>query len=215
LETDFAYSRLLAELLRLQRWTGGDAVSAERIFGLLHGFETTIRQENESFGISDELRNKMEDVLEDVEHGKQATDGPSIKDRLHSDGIDEMDAVTIMTFCRLGSRFTEGVDKIASGLGSVFPTANKPRFPERDWIGAPQYMELVDCTEGQRAKMHAVFATSLPREGELVTPQNGSTMIVVGVEHVVITQDDHEGMRHPRMIPHVLLEPIDEAESGE
>ena len=198
----------MAELLRLQRWTAGDSVSAERLYGLQHGFECELQQEQESFGISDELRNKMEDVLQDVLDGKQATDGPSVKDRLHRDGIDEMKAKSIMIFCRLGSRFPDAIDQILNGQGSIFRSLKSSQFPEREWLGAPQYMELIDCTEGQRVKMHAVFAPSLPREGELVTPQNGSTMIVVGVDHVVTSQDTHEGMAYHRMIPNILLEPL-------
>ena len=213
MEPSFTHSRLLAELLRLQRWTAGDSVSAERVYGLLHGFECEWKQEQESFGISDELRNKMEDVLQDVLNEKQATDGPSIKDRLHRDGIDKMDAKSIMTYCRLGSRFPDAIDQIAKGKGSIFRSVNKPQFPEREWLGAPQYMELIDCTEGQRVKMHSVFAPSLPREGELVTPQNGSTMIVVGVEHMIVSQDTNEGMPHQRMIPAILLEPLPEGDS--
>lgn len=206
-------SRLLAEILRIQRWIGGESVSAERVFGLLHGFECTLRQEEESFGISDELCSKVEDVLEDVESGEQATDGPSIKHRLHTNGIDELDAFCVMRFCWLGGRFTDGIKQIANGQGSVFSTASQPNLPETDWIGTPQYMELIDCTEGQRNKMHAVFAASLPRVGETITPENGSAMVVIGIDHVIDSRSDVQDVRYSRLIPHVLLEPADQSEN--
>jgi hypothetical protein len=37
--------RILAELLRLQPWAGGESVSAARIYGLMHGFESVIQDE--------------------------------------------------------------------------------------------------------------------------------------------------------------------------
>lgn len=210
MEREFATSRLLAEILRLQRWIGGETVQVERIYGLFHGFECEIRKERESFGISDDIRDKVEDMLEDVEADRQAIDGISIKDRLRNDGIEETAALKVMTYCLLGSRFAEAIDKIASAKGSVFRSANKPNLPEQQWLGATQYMELIDCTKGARKKMHSVWAASIPREGELVTPQHGSTMVVVGVEHVIASQDEGLSISRPILIPHILLEPIDD-----
>jgi len=202
-------ARILAETLRLQRWAGGESVSADRIFGLMHGFESVIRQEAEGFGISEDTQEKVEDLLEDVEAGRQSTDGRSIKDRLHREKIDEIDAEKVMLLCRLQSRFTESIEKIAEGKGCVFPRLRRPRHPEQDWFGAIHYMELVDCSEGVRKKMHAVFAPVVPRVGEFVTPQSGSQMRVVAVEHVAITQGDSEGVSQPCLVPHVMLEPVD------
>lgn len=106
--------RILAELLRLQRWAGGDAVTADRIFGLMHGFETVIAEEKESFGISRETQSKVEDMLEDVERGKQSTDGYDIKQRLLEDQIDESTAAKVLELCRLQSRFTEAYEKLTA-----------------------------------------------------------------------------------------------------
>ena len=158
--TQVQQAQILAEILRLQRWAGGESVSVDRIFGLMHGFESVIRQESESFGISEETQEKVEDLLEDVEAGKQSVDGMSIKDRLRRENIDDMDAKCVMLLCRLQSRFTEGIEKIAQG--HVFSGLQKPRSPEQDWFGALHYMELVDCTEGVHKKMHAVFALLFP-----------------------------------------------------
>ncbi len=212
---DFHQARILAEVLRLQRWAGGESVSADRIFGLMHGFETVLRQESESFGVSEETQEKMEDLLEDVEAGKQSPDGPSIKDRLRRDGIDETDAGRVILLCRLQSRFTEGIEKIAQGQGCIFPSLRQHRLPEQDWFGALHYMELVDCTEGVHKKMHAVFAPAIPRVGEFVTPQNGSAMRVTGVDHVAITQGDSEGVSQNCLVPHILLEAIDDDENSD
>ena len=66
--------QILAEILRLQRWAGGESVSADRVFGLMHGFETVIREESEGFGITEETQDKVEDLLEDVESGKQSSE---------------------------------------------------------------------------------------------------------------------------------------------
>jgi hypothetical protein len=206
--------QILAEVLRLQRWAGGEHVSADRVFGLMHGFETVIRQEAESYGISEETQDKVEDLLEDVENGKQSPDGPSIKDRLWREKIDETDALRVMELCRLQSRFTEGIELIAKAPGCIFAGLNKPRLPEQDWFGALHYMELVDCSAGERAKMHSVFAPSVPRVGEMVTPQRGTVMEVVDVEHVIISQGDDEGIKQHYLVPHVILKSIEE-EDGE
>lgn len=207
---DLYHTRILAEILRLQRWAGGESVSADRIFGLMHGFESIIREESEGFGITQETQEKVEDLLEDVEADKQSTDGSAIKDRLHRNDIDEIDAENVMLLCRLQSRFIEGIEKISQGRGCVFPRLYGPRLPEQDWFGALHYMELVDCTEGVHKKMHAVFAPAVPRVGEFVTPENGSQMRVVAIDHVVITQGESEGMSQPTLVPHILLETIDD-----
>ncbi|MBN2293316.1 MAG: hypothetical protein JXM70_12875 [Pirellulales bacterium] len=204
---------ILAELLRIQRWAGGDSVSAGRIFGLMHGIESVMRQENESFGISEETQRKIEDLLEDVDNDKQSTDGMAIKDRLRRDGVDETDAATIMELCRLQSRFGPAIDKVVNGKGSTFSHLDRSRSPEQDWFGSLHYMELIDCTEGARHKMYAVFAPTVPRVGEIVSPQKGSTMQVVGVDHVVIDQGRQQGLSQHYLVPHVLLEAIDDDES--
>lgn len=214
-DTPIPAPRLLAEILRLQRWAGGEAVSSARIFGLMHGFETVIRQECECFGISKDTQRKVEDILEDVEHGRQSTDGPRIKDRLYRDGVDETDAGLVIQLCRLQSRFPDGIEQLINGRGSIFSYLSKDRLPEQDWSGALHYMELVDCTEGARNKMYAVFAPTVPRVGEIVSPQKGSTMKVVDIDHVVISQGSHEGISQHFLVPHVLLEAIEEDEEND
>ncbi len=209
-EVDFNYARMLAEILRIQRWAGGDSVPADRIFGLMHGFESVFREETESFGISEATQEKVEDLPEEVEAGTQSSSGTSIKERLRRDGIKESDAKRVMELCLLQSRFNEGIKKIAKGKGSIFRSLNQPRLPEQDWFGALHYMELIDCSEGVHKKMHGVFAPAVPRVGELVTPQQGSTMEVVGVEHVAIAQGDQEGIMQHCLIPHILLEAVDD-----
>ncbi|QDU95176.1 hypothetical protein Pla8534_29880 [Lignipirellula cremea] len=104
---DSEHARILAELLRLHRWAGGDSTSAARVFGLMHGFETALRQESESFGISEETQDLVEDMLDDVENGKQSADGPSIKSRLHAAGVGEVDAGAVMRLCLLQSQFLD------------------------------------------------------------------------------------------------------------
>src|SRR5262249_9572319 len=108
-------ARIMAEVLRVQRWAGGDSVSAARVFGLQHGFETTVREESIP-AVSEMIQDKVEDLLADVQAGKQKTDGLSIKDRLLQDGVDEEAARLVMEQCRLESRFPDEVVRI---LGNV------------------------------------------------------------------------------------------------
>jgi hypothetical protein len=208
-------ARLLAEVLRLQRWAGGESVPAARIFGLMHGFQSVLDQESESSGISKETQRKVEDLLEDVENGKQCSDGPSIKNKLREKEVDEIDAQCVMEMCRLESRFIQGIKKIANGRGSVFASVDKLRLPEQDWFGAFHYMELYDSTEEVSKKLHAVVAPVVPRVGEVVVPQSGSRMLVVAVEHVLAKQGEGEGVGQVIMIPYVYLESIDDQEVGE
>lgn len=200
-------ARVLAELLRLHRWAGGETVSAARVFGLMHGFETVIRKEYESFGISEKMQRLVEDMLEDVDHGRQAVDGLAIKNRLQTDGVDEVVAEAVLKLCRLQGRFGDVIDQLVEAPGSVFSSMQNDREPEQNWAGALHYMELVDCTGEGNKKLHGVFAPVVPRIGEMVTPQGGSAMRVVDVEHMVVNQGDRQGIRgHFQMIPFVYLE---------
>jgi len=207
---DGQYVRVLAELLRIQRWAGGETVSADRIFGLLHGFESVLRRETESFGIDEDTQNKVEDLLEEVEARTQSPDGPAIKERLRRDGVDETAAYRIMQLCRLQSRFLEGIRLIASGRGCAFPGLNHPEHLTNGWRGALHYMELVDSTEGVHKKLHGVFAPAIPRVGEFVTPQGGSKMMVVAIEHQAITEAASEGCGQACLVPYVILQAIEE-----
>ena len=204
-DANFAFARTLAEVLRIQRWAGGDWVPADRIFGLMHGFESVLRGERESFGITEQTQEKVEDLLEAIDRGELPADAMEIKARLRADGIDETDALRVMQLCHLQSRFTDTIGKIIEGEAVLFATLRRPRLPEQDWSGAVHYMELVDSTGGVRKKMHAVFAPAVPRVGETVTPQAGSVMEVVGVDHVVMTRGDREGHGHPCLVPHIIL----------
>lgn len=179
----------------------------------MHGIESVIRHEEDSFGISEETQNAVEDMLEDVDCGKQSTDGPAIKDRLRRDGVDESDAATIMELCQLQSRFGPAIEKVMNGKGSVFSHVGGTRPNEQNWFGSLHYMELVDCTEGSRNKMYSVFAPVVPRVGETLSPQHGSRMRVVGVNYDVIDQGEHQGTLQHCLVPYVLLEAIDDDEA--
>lgn len=214
-ESELQLARMLAEVLRLQRWAGGESVSAGRIFGLMHGFETTLRLESESHGISEEIQRKVEDILDDVEAGKQSSNWMSIKDRLHGEHISESDAILVMKLCCLESRFGNAVRMIADGEGFTHSPLGKQRLPEQDWFGALYYMELVDCTDGAHKKLHSVFAPGIPRVGELVTPENGSKMRVVEVEHLATKQGDQEGVDMVYLTPYIYLESVQDDDTGE
>ncbi len=209
-----AIPKVLAEVLRLQRWAGGDSVPADRIFGLLHGFESVIRQEAESFGISEELQEKVEDLLDDIENNKQLPKGPAVKARLLREKIDETAAARVIELCQLQSRFPDAIRALADAPGCIFPGLQRHRGPEQDWCGALHHMELVDCSSEERAKMYAVFAPTVPRIGETVRPQSGTLMEVVDVEHVVISQGEDEGAVQHYLVPHVMLRSTEDDDNG-
>ena len=85
-------SAILGELLRLQRWAGGEHVSADRLYGLANGIESVMREEAERETITEREQTLVEDMLDDVDKGKQSTDAKSIKDRLYSLEVEEWKA---------------------------------------------------------------------------------------------------------------------------
>jgi len=206
-----ATARILAEVLRLQRWAGGAPLDAARIFGLLHGFESVLREQKQE-GISETTQEAVEDLLHEIESNGQVPDGLALKDRLNRQGIDEVVAERVMQLCRLQGRFVEAVDKVAAAQGSTFATLKRNRPPEEDWFGPLHFMELFDSTEGAKKKLHAVFGPSVPRVGETVTPERGSPMEVVAVDYAIVCRE--ESNQNPILIPNVILEAIDD-EPGE
>jgi hypothetical protein len=207
-------ARILAEILLLQRWAGGQTVDAARLYGLKHGFETTLNQEEESKLITEETQDHVEDMLEDVDQGRQSVDGPAIKHRLLGKRVDESDAGKVMRLCQLQSRFLDAIDKIIDGPGSVFGYLRERTAPESQWTGALHYMELVDMTEGVKKKLHAVLSPAVPRIGEVVTPESGSPMQVVDVEYLATKGTDSEGCKQTTLIPYVYLK-IENATTAE
>ncbi len=203
--SDPVVSRVLAETLRLQRWAGGDSVDAARVFGLTHGVESVIRQERESPGISEETQEKVEDILEDIEAGQQSVVGRELKHRLLRDKLDEPTVATVVHLCQLQSRFLDAAKRLAERGSHLFGVIGQQQLPEREWLGAQYYVELVDCSEGDETPMHAVMVPALPRVGERVVPQAGTVMEVVGVEHRAASQEHLT----PRLVPHVLLVPAE------
>ena len=201
---------LLAEVLRLQRWAGGETVEAARIYGLAHGFESVIDSELESRGISAETQRKVEVMLDDVDAGRQPAGGRAIKDRLHRDGIRETDASRVMELCLLQGRFTDTISNVAGGEGSVFSSIDRLRLPEHDWLGAMHYMELVDCTDGGHTRMHGVFAPAIPRVGETIQPERGDPMVVVAVKHTIDKCGEREGVPIHHLAPCVCLVPAED-----
>ncbi len=200
---------LLAELLRLQRYIGGDSVPAARIFGLMHGFESVVDEEKESYGISRQEQEKIERLLQEVEDGKQSSMGMHIKQRMIADQIDESKMGRVLQFCRLESRFVEAYERLTSD-DSHFSHLKARSLPEHEWFGATHYIELHDCTEDTHKKLHACFATCVPRAGETILPPNGSPMRVVNVQYEFAAQGQREGQPQNYLVPFVLLEPIED-----
>lgn len=61
--------------------------------------------------------------------------------------------------------------------------------------------------------MFAVRSPCVPRIGEIVEPEKGEQMEVVGVSHVMMPNDDPLDDRKRQLrtlVPHVLLKPIDD-----
>lgn len=213
IEPQMIMTRTLAEIIRLQRWAGGESVPADRLFGLLHGFESVVEAEAERCkGISKATQENVEDVLKDVEAGRQNSESLSIEARFHALRISETDAHSVMQLCLLQSRFTDGIRMIAEAHGSRFKTLRHSTFDsdERSWRGALHYLELYDTTDGVRKKLHTAYAAAVPRVGEMVTPEIGSSMRVVAVDHVVSKYDEHTAAPILVLTPYVILEQIAE-----
>ncbi|WP_397568985.1 hypothetical protein [Schlesneria sp. T3-172] len=207
-------SLILAELLRLERWEGGDSIEATRIFGLLHGFESIVNAEIDSYGISEETQAKVEAFLQEIENEEATSDTNNVMRRLRSDNVDQSDAGKIIELCRMQGRFPAAIEKLIEEPDSLFHHLKRSSPPERNWHGATHFMELVDCTAGARNRLHGVFAPAVPRVGEIVVPEGGSKMIVIGVEHHMTPQGIEAGITTHRLIPHVLLKAEDEVETA-
>jgi hypothetical protein len=210
--------RILGEILQLQRWAGGNAIAADRIHGLLNGFETAINEELDHFsrnGISEAQQNHVEDMLQAIDQGTASVDPQAIKTWLRTAGLDETIAAEVFQRCLLQSRFTDVINKIADHRGSQFDhLAHRSPFSVGQWLGSLHYIELVDSSGETDKKMHGVFAPCVPRIGEILTPEGGQCMQVVEVEHVVTTINT-DGVAQTILVPHVYLEPVDQADEDE
>jgi hypothetical protein len=207
--------RALAEVLRLQRWAGGecaDGLSA-RLFGLLHGFETILNEEigeeetGRELGISNKVQTQVEEVLDELD-GRDGDAGDftfTFKDRMHKLKIEETDADKVMQLCLLQDRFPEVIKKIRR---EAEKSLGGERSIESQWFGSLHYLELIDVTEGVEKKMYAVMSPCVPRIGETMEPEAGSLMKVVHVRYCVSRQMDSQGCAEAILVPYVLLEPV-------
>ncbi|TWT86676.1 hypothetical protein Mal64_35050 [Pseudobythopirellula maris] len=153
-------------------------------------------------------------MLEDVESGRQSPKGLAIKQRLISDQIDETVAGDVIQLCILQSRFLDAAKKLTEA-SSHFSYLRSKDAVLPQWLGATHFMELVDRTEGTHKKMQGCYAASVPRIGEIMTPENGPPMKVVDVEWVMIPQGDRESQRQCVLVPHVYLENESDDEEAE
>lgn len=204
---DASLGKLLAEVMLLQRWAGGDPVSLAQMFGLANSVESVLEEAKPNV-ISRETQDKVEDILDDVRNGRQDPDGMALKERLHSDGISETDAQTIMRLCVLENRFGDAVKTIAEAPGSTFSTVLDSPSSNHQWYGALHYLELFD--ESQHTPMLSVFSPCVPRIGETIETLKGSPMRVVDVRYSAQPVPDPLGGHQQRvLVPTVHLEPID------
>lgn len=150
---DASIGKLLAEIMRLQRFVGSDMVSAATIYGLENGFESILREvsgnedvddDGLDYPISRETQEKAEDILEAVDNDEQSPVWMHIKDELRSVGIDESDFLKVMDLCLLQSRWGDAIAKIKSP-----PERASVDLPEVQWAGAMYYMEI--CPPGDTA----------------------------------------------------------------
>ena len=210
-----AVAKVLGEVLLLQRWAGGTAIPADRVFGLRTGFESVLEAELEHRGISREVQDRVEDLLQEIDQETHSTSPIAIKDWLRRERIDETIAGDVMQLCRLQSRFPDVIDQIIKEPGSPFSYLRKRELlPNSQWFGSLHFVELVDASGESEKKLHGVFAPSVPRIGEFIEPQGGQLMKVVDVGHVAITMDD-SGNSYPVLVPHVYLEPIEDDSDSE
>lgn len=196
--------KILAEVRLLQRWGGGDAVDRGRIFGLLHGFETALRQELEGEGISEDLQDRAEKVFEKIDEATVAPSSMIIKQWLREAGVPEHIAAKAMHNCVLDGRFVDTADKLHR------PMHSRDGAVETQALTANLYIELVDASGG--GKPRAAFCAAVPRIGELIRPEAGSPMRVIDVEYHARQDNDSLGVPRTVLVPNVLLAPHDEVE---
>jgi hypothetical protein len=209
------YAKTLSDILHIHRWAGGDLVDLATIYGLANGVESVV-EESVPRGISRETQEKIEDVLQDVDAGKQSPKSLDMKSRFRSDRICETDASIIMRLCVLQGRFTDVIKKIAESNGSVFNTVFGERTETSNWDGAKIYMELVVDLGEKKPRMIATFAPCIPRIGETIDlrdlfeeKETGSMwMEVVGIEYSAHRMEDPLD-KNPmaKLIPYIILEP--------
>ena len=214
---ELRYARTLSDILHLHRWAGGDQVDLATIFGLANGIESVIRETlPEENGISSETQDKIEDILVDVDKGKESTDSLFLKQRFHREGISDTDAITIMQLCILQGRFT-GVIKKISEAGGAYSTVFMGKTKSSEWDGAKIYMELVLETGKDRLEIISTFAPCLPRVGETIDlsylfdkKAGEMRMEVVGIGYDAHRMKDPLD-KHPmaQLIPHVFLVPCE------
>jgi hypothetical protein len=202
--------RLLTEVLCLQRWAGGsDAIGKARIFALLNGFESALHEDGDDSkrGISEVMQEAVEEQLEKVDNGGLSES--LFADAIRDAGIDKESARLVMKLCMLESRFVDAIVRIAKSSFSGFSNLERWDFksPELEWFGSLHYMELVELRDGERSKLHSIMAPCVPRIGETVIPESGQSMEVVAVDYQIQTRNDK-----CIMVPHVILEPIDDDE---
>ena len=195
--------RLLGELLRLQKWAGGDAIRSDRLFGLLHGFESVLDEECHD-RISRETQEAVEDLLEAIDRGDISPEGLSLKSKLREIKVSDEDAQLVVHLCNLQGRHADSIKKITSAKGAFLRPYGAYDEPSL-WDAALHYMELVDSTTGARTKMHAVLGPCVPRVSEYIEPENGPLMKVIAVTHVVQRNKEIDGRQQPVLVPHLVL----------
>lgn len=205
-------SLLLAELLRIQRSLAGDPISAARIFGLMHGFQSVIEEETESFGISDETQEKAEDLLDEMDKAGAVWDGMTLKHRIREVGISEEAFSKVCELCLLQSRFVNVIQALADRGDCRMVTDREAKSPIEGWFGPTIYMEIVDTSADAGKRSHAVFSSVVPRVGDTIEPRAGELMTVVEVRHIAIPMGEHESGQTSHLTPTVFVEPTGDEE---
>lgn len=205
--SDLKSAALLAEVLRIHRWAGSNEATAAKVFGLLHGIETVINPDDaEPMGISRETQDKFDDILDEIESTSQPANGMSLKARLRSDGIDEVDAKTLLDYYRLSGKFAEAIDMIAQADGSIY-TSRTVNSDERNWRGGLNYFEICyDLPDGTH-KTIGVFSPTVPRIGETVNLRDQQAMRVVDVVYLLCDDDEPTNGSTQYLLAHVIVEP--------
>ena len=118
------FGKLLGEIYRIQNHQGNCYVDESVIYGLLHGFESTINEEIESIGYTsiEEVRAVM-DILDEYHKDNDKLSGLKgyydIEHKLKQVGIERYKAVEILTYLKANRQYEHVIEKFNSSNSPV------------------------------------------------------------------------------------------------
>ncbi|TWU36521.1 hypothetical protein Q31b_48020 [Novipirellula aureliae] len=196
--------RILGELLTLQKWAGRFDLDENKVLGICRGIEADV---NEFLvdPISENDREAIDDILNDIESGTISPAKDDVRRRLREAGVSESSFLRYVDVCKHSGDFGEAVEAMANAGYSYVRNASPNKEMKPNFLGATTYVELVDTTKN--AKNIACQLPVIPRIGESIEAINGDLQEVVDVRHVVIKDDADQ--RYATSCVYVYYAPIE------